>query len=127
MKSTDLLFTTPTVLQWCKEKDGGLEFDLAGCMLFLLFVRAGSGFYPEYDASEIPDLMDVQRYVCGWNEGYAQVPTKYSRTLKQRSPVLPTPNRGAKLPTGSCLFYGDSVNMGDHVQTLKSRKRRRSS
>ncbi len=65
IKSTDLLFTTPTVLQWCKEEDGGLDFDLAGCMLFLLFVRAGIA---EYDTSEIPDLMDGCPGIQMWVE-----------------------------------------------------------
>lgn len=62
---------------------------------------------------------------CGWNEGYSNLPggIKYSSTLIQTKPQVPSLSRGITLNEDN-LVVQESVD--EHLEGLKSRKRHRS-
>lgn len=123
-KSTDLLYTTPTVVRWCGEEGGKLQFELPGCILLLLFLRAGMGNYPKYCTSMISDLINPDEHQCGWNEGYSNCGVQYSNRLQQTRPNVPTLSRGRYLKPANLVA---DCPVSDWITELKSRKRHRSS
>ena len=126
MKSSDLLYTTPTVAHWCSERNGKLQFHIPGCILLLLLIKPGMNFYPKYDSSKVLDYVIPAEVQCGWNEGYSNVSNdvRYSSTLMQTKPHLPPPSRGVTFKRGSATDIG---SVSDKLELLRSRNRHRSS
>lgn len=126
MKSSDLLFTTPSVVPWCTENEGQLHFNTPGCILMLLFMKSGMDPYPKYDASTLKDIFPQDGKKCGWNEGYSNVPdgVKYSNTLTQTRPSVAPLFKGATLRVDNLVMEG---SVGDKIEALKTRKRHLSS
>lgn len=55
---------------------------LCGCILFLLFLKAGCTLYPNFDTEMINlALESSERCKSGWNEAYDNLTVKYSRRL----------------------------------------------
>ena len=121
LKSNDLLYTSSEALYWAYEDSGELRFNIPGCIILLLFLRAGLGAYPEYDPSDVFGTQHTQP-ASGWNEAYASLPNdaKYPRILKQTKPTLNRPTK-LKVSEPETLIEGNPV---DYV--VQWRKRHRS-
>lgn len=128
IKSSDLLLTTPSVVRWCKEIHGQLEFDIPGSILLLLFIRAGLGDYPKYETSQL-GFMALDEHKCGWNEAYSKVPdgVKYSSFLRQTRPRVSLPSRAVTIRQDNLLIKGSITAITDRIEALRTRKRHRSS
>lgn len=94
MKKSDVLLTFESVVQWCDSKSEAISFNITGCILFLLFVQAGSAAYPEIDVPFLEKEVDHVSFKSGWNEHYGKLPVKYSTTLMQTKPRVAPDSRG---------------------------------
>lgn len=101
IKGEDILLTTDQVLRWCKINDGKLAFNITGCILMLLFIKAGSFFYPSFHGELLEDASDNVK--SGWNAGYGDLPVHYTNQLTQTKPNVPTAGIGASLTTPKSL------------------------
>lgn len=95
IKSKDVLLTISEDLQWCDPTANPITFDIRGCILFLLHVKAGTAFYPQFDDVFLSEFGDS--YKCGWSDGYGKLPVHYAKKLHQTKPNVPTDQRGATL------------------------------
>ncbi len=79
VKLWDSLLTFPSVIQWCIiDKEKNISFHIPGCIVFLLFLKAGSPFYPRLDVKSIQDSLD-ESFECGWREEYQKLGARYSK------------------------------------------------
>lgn len=101
IKSCDYLFTTGSVVPWCEEKQDQIKFEIPGCILLLLFIRGGLGFYPKFSTAEVLQLDTCK---SGWNEGFEKLKTTYSKILKQTSPQASYQTRGASIDTSHLVM-----------------------
>lgn len=115
IKSSDLLLTTPSVVRWCKEIHGQLEFDIPGS---ILFIRAGLGDYPKYETSQL-EVMALDEHKCGWNKAYSKVPdgVKYSSFLTQTRPRVSPLSRAVTIREDNLLIKG---SVTDRIEALKT-------
>lgn len=97
MKKWDSLLTFDQVVTWCEPTSSSdIKFNVHGCIVFLLILKAGSKFYPEID----PDFLDStlnETDSCGWNTEYEKLPVKYSKELLQMKPSKASDSRGSHL------------------------------
>lgn len=75
MKETDTLLTTPKSVAWC-DTNGHVRFAVAGCITYLIFLKAGTGSYPDIDNKFAVHLTKEWNMKCGWNEAYTGLPQK---------------------------------------------------
>lgn len=54
----------------------------------LLFIKAGSFFYPSFRGEVFKDASDNVK--SGWNAGYGDLPVHYTNQLTQTKPNVPT-------------------------------------
>lgn len=91
VKKFDALLTFKEVVKWHVKE----EFNICGCILFLLFLKAGCTLYPNFDTEMINlALESSERCKSGWNEAYDNLTVKYSRELDQTGPSVPSKAKG---------------------------------
>jgi hypothetical protein len=95
-----------------------VKFDIRGCILLVLIIKAGSGSYPEFDTSAVPSLVG-DTSTSGWTAGYSKLGVKYSRTLKQSVPQRSSADRGSSVDNDK-LMYDESIT--DRIQRLKRKR-----
>lgn len=119
MNKSDALLTFDSVIQWSESTSGSIAFKIAGCILFLLFLKAGSSFYPDIDGQFLENWLD-QTDSCGWNSNYEKLTVKYSKELLQTKPNVPRQSRGSTLhsPKKSSIRFSKE-------ECLTTRKRSR--
>ena len=105
IKDKDILLTLSEVVRWCHSpKDGEISFNICGCILLLLHIKAGSSFYPPIDESLWDNVGDG--YKSGWSAAYSTLPVQYTNRLLQTRPKVTTESRGASLssPVSSTIL-----------------------
>ena len=75
-------------------------FNIPGCILLLLFLLAGTPGYPEFDEEFLDVACSDSDCLCGWNEQYSKVKTKYPMKLQQTRPTVPSAGRVSTIGEG---------------------------
>lgn len=100
VKSCDALFSFPSVIKWSTVHEGDLKFDIPGCILFLLCLKAGSATYPKF-----VNCVDWNKSnECGWSQHYETLDVKYSREFNQTKPVACSAKRGSSLSNDNLMM-----------------------
>lgn len=121
LKSQDLLYTIKSVAQWCSVSDEKISFEITGCILLLLLIKAGSGVYPELNDEEVVDLLQNTDYIqSGWSASYSKLGVKYSKKLKQSMPEKKE-NRGSSVQNDSLV---GQKHVTERIKFIRSLKRR---
>ena len=121
IKSLDCLFTTKSVVKWCDVNEHqNPNFNLQGCILFLLLVKSGSLSYPAYQPTGVCEMV-AKEHISGWSVPYSELKVKYSKTMHQSNPQLTKPSRGSTVDNEKL----EEVEDVDQIVTQLKLKRKR--
>ena len=115
VKSTDVILTTP-LFQWKNSGVGGgpITFNYEGCIIFLLFLMAGSSdCYPNFDETCLQDITKKFPEI-GWNAAYANISSNYLPNLKQNRPNKSTTRKGKGTVNSTYISNKEFASLDEH-------------